>query len=92
MRTLCHIPRYAHYMDHAPSTPVEVNVKKQKEEWQYYILENVKTGETKKIKIGPTPIKAVEIMDKMKDAHKEAGIPFNVKNKDWVIKKAWVGA
>lgn len=67
-------------------------MKNQKEEWHYYILRNVKTGETKQIKVGPTPIMAFEMMDKMKAAHKEAGIPFNAKNKDWVIKKAWVGA
>lgn len=66
-------------------------MKNKKEEWQYFILENVKTSETKQIKIGPTPIKAVDMMSKMKAAHKESGIPFNAKNKDWVIKKAWVG-
>lgn len=65
-------------------------MKKPVVEYQHFIIKNQTTGELKQFKIGPVPIPAIEMLNRVKKAHRQLGIPFS-KNNGWIIEKAWVG-
>ena len=64
--------------------------KQSKEEYQHFIFTDNTNGEVVEIKIGPTPIKYVDMWNKIKDAMIASGHIFTVPPEEkWTITKAW---
>jgi hypothetical protein len=56
--------------------------------YNYFIVKNKNTKETKEFKIGPMPIDASKMDSMLRKEHKKLGIPYT-QDSEWIISKAW---